>query len=109
LQAKENLESVHLDADNENYIVELIQSTRRHRKIAVGASPRGSLALLKLARAWAAMHERAYVLPVDARRFVRPVLGHRIILDPDLWAMPNAAENVIDEIIHSIPVPVLEI
>ena len=108
LQAKRDLESVHLDADIEGYIVDLIQRTRKHRKIAVGASPRGSLALLKLSRAWAAMHERSYVLPDDVRRFVKPVLSHRIILDPDLWAMPNAVNGVMDEIIHAVAVPVLE-
>jgi MoxR-like ATPase len=108
MQAKGDLETVHLDADIERYIVDLIQRTRKHRKIAVGASPRGSLALLKLARAWAAMHERTYVLPDDVRRFVKPVLRHRIILDPDLWAMPNAVDGVMDEIIQAAPVPVLE-
>mgnify|MGYP006292706597 CR=1 FL=1 len=108
LQAKQDLESVHVDNDIENYIVDIIQRTRRHRKIAVGASPRGSLALLKLARAWAAMHQRTFVLPDDVRRFVKPVLSHRIILDPDLWAMPNAVDGVIDEIIKAAPVPVLE-
>ena len=105
---QKDLESVHVDSDIEGYIVELIQRTRSHRKIAVGASPRGSLALLKLARAWAAMHERTYVLPDDVRRFVKPVLSHRIILDPDLWAMPNAVNGVMDEIISATPVPVLE-
>ena len=105
---QKDLESVHVDSDIEGYIVELIQRTRSHRKIAVGASPRGSLALLKLARAWAAMHERTYVLPDDVRRFVKPVLSHRIILDPDLWAMPNAVDGVMDEIISATPVPVLE-
>ncbi len=108
LKGLADLEAVHVDADIEAYIVDIIQRTRKHRKIAVGASPRGSLALLKLARAWAAMHERAYVLPDDVRRFVKPVLSHRIILDPDLWAMPNAVEGVMDDIISAAPVPVLE-
>lgn len=108
LKAVGDLESVFVDSDIETYIVELIQRTRKHRKIAVGASPRGSLALLKLSRAWAAMHERTYVLPDDVRRFVKPVLSHRIILDPDLWAMPNAVDGVMDEIINAAPVPVLE-
>jgi MoxR-like ATPase len=107
LQAKQDIENVYLDVDVESYIVDLIQRTRQNRKIAVGASPRGSLALLKLGRAWAAIYGRDYVLPDDVRRFVEPVLSHRIILDPDLWAMPNAAEGVIEEIVHSTPVPVI--
>jgi MoxR-like ATPase len=107
LQAKQDIENVYLDVDVESYIVDLIQRTRQNRKIAVGASPRGSLALLKLGRAWAAIYGRDYVLPDDVRRFVEPVLSHRIILDPDLWAMPNAAEGVIEEIVQSTPVPVI--
>lgn len=107
LQAKQDIENVYLDVDVESYIVDLIQRTRQNRKIAVGASPRGSLALLKLGRAWAAIYSRDYVLPDDVRRFVGPVLSHRIILDPDLWAMPNAVEGVIEEIVQSTPVPVI--
>lgn len=107
LQAKQDIENVYLDVDVESYIVDLIQRTRQNRKIAVGASPRGSLALLKLGRAWAAIYGRDYVLPDDVRRFVGPVLSHRIILDPDLWAMPNAVTGVIEEIIQSTPVPVI--
>jgi MoxR-like ATPase len=107
LQAKQDIENVYLDVDVESYIVDMIQRTRHNRKIAVGASPRGSLALLKLGRAWAAIYGRDYVLPDDVRRFVEPVLSHRIILDPDLWAMPNAAEGVIEEIVQSTPVPVI--
>ena len=107
LQAKQDIENVYLDVDVESYIVDLIQRTRHHRKIAVGASPRGSLALLKLGRAWAAIYGRDYVLPDDVRRFVGPVLSHRIILDPDLWAMPHATEGVIEEIVQATPVPVI--
>ena len=107
LQAKQDIENVYLDVDVESYIVDMIQRTRHNRKIAVGASPRGSLALLKLGRAWAAIYGRDYVLPDDVRRFVEPVLSHRIILDPDLWAMPNAVTGVIEEIVQSTPVPVI--
>ncbi|MCK5793580.1 MAG: MoxR family ATPase [Anaerolineales bacterium] len=107
LAARQLLESVHVDEDIEDYIVELVQRTRSHRKIAVGASPRASLALLKLSRAWAAMQGKDYVLPDDVRRFVLPVLSHRIILDPDLWATPKAVEGVLKELLNAIPVPVI--
>jgi len=107
LAARQLLESVYVDEDIEDYIVELVQRTRSHRKIAVGASPRASLALLKLSRAWAAMQGKNYVLPDDVRRFVLPVLSHRIILDPDLWATPQAVEGVLEELLNAIPVPVI--
>lgn len=108
IEASQLTEEVYLDPDIEAYIAELVQQTRKHRSIAVGASPRASLALLKLSRAWAAMNGKDYVLPDDVRRFVKPVLIHRLILDPDLWSIPSALERVLDEVIDSIEVPVLK-
>ncbi|NSW54324.1 MAG: MoxR family ATPase [Anaerolineae bacterium] len=108
LQASRLVEEVYLDADIEQYIVELVQQTRVHRSVAVGASPRASLALLKLSRAWAAMNGKTFVLPDDVRRFVRPVLTHRVILDPELWSSPNAVERVLTEVINAVPVPVMK-
>ncbi|MCX7669217.1 MAG: MoxR family ATPase, partial [Anaerolineae bacterium] len=95
LELREAVEQVHVDADIERYMIELVAATRRRRQVAVGASPRGSLALLKLARAWAAMHGRDYVLPDDVKVFVRPVLIHRLILEPDLWLTRQAGDDVI--------------
>ena len=100
--------SVYIDPDLELYIVDLVQKTREHNKIAVGASPRGALALLKLARAWAAMHERDYVTPDDIKTFFHPVLNHRIILTPNLWNSRVANENILTEILNSVPVPVIQ-
>ncbi|MCD6286061.1 MAG: MoxR family ATPase [Anaerolineae bacterium] len=102
------IEGVHVDADVERYMVELVHATRRHRHVAVGASPRGGLALLKLARTWAAMESRDYVIPDDVRRFIHPALTHRLILEPDLWTDQRAAGDVIREIDRAVPVPVLE-
>ena len=102
------VETVHVDPDIERYIVELVSATRRNGQVAVGASPRGSLALLKLTRAWAAIHGRDYVLPDDVKLFTEPVLVHRLILEPDLWMQRHAAEEVIASIVRGIPVPVIE-
>jgi MoxR-like ATPase len=102
------VEQVFIDRDLELYIVDLVQKTREHKKIALGSSPRGALALLKLGRAWAAMHERSYVLPDDIKHFVQPVLSHRIILDPDLWNSRVANENILTEILNAVPVPVIQ-
>lgn len=101
------IEEVYVDPDLENYIVTLIAETRRHRKVTVGASPRGTLALLKLARAWAAMHGRSYVLPDDVKIFILPALTHRLILEPDLWTDRAASDGVLAEISRMVPVPVL--
>lgn len=104
---RQAIEEVHIEPDLEAYIVALVTETRRHRKVSVGASPRGTLALLKLARSWAAMHGRSYVLPDDVKLFVHPGLTHRLILEPDLWTDRLAADDVLDEIVRSVPVPVL--
>jgi MoxR-like ATPase len=108
LAMREATEQVYIDPDLELYIVDLVQSTREHNKIAVGSSPRGALSLLKLGRAWAAMQARDYVLPDDVKHFIHPVLGHRIILDPDLWNSRVANKNILSEIVDSVPVPVIQ-
>ncbi|MBN1563810.1 MAG: MoxR family ATPase [Anaerolineae bacterium] len=102
------IEEVFVDDDIEHYLVRLTAQTRTHRQVAVGASPRGTLALLKLSRAWAAIHGRSFVLPDDVKRFVKPALNHRLILQPDLWATPHAAGRILDDVLQTVPVPVLE-
>jgi MoxR-like ATPase len=102
------VEDIYLDEDIERYIVELTSHTRSHKQVAVGSSPRGTLALLKLTRAWAAMHDRTFVLPDDVKRFVLPALSHRLILEPDLWTVRKAAEDVIQDIVQNVPVPVIK-
>ncbi|HNT76592.1 MAG TPA: MoxR family ATPase [Anaerolineae bacterium] len=107
LALREAIEGVHVDDDVERYIVELVEGTRQNRHVAVGASPRGSLALLKLARTWAAMHGRTFVLPDDVKLFAFPGLSHRLILEPDLWMNRHASADVITEVLRQVPVPVI--
>jgi MoxR-like ATPase len=107
LSMRQAVERVHVDPDVEAYMVALTAETRRRRQVAVGASPRGSLALLKLARAWAAVLGRDYVLPDDVKSFVVPALVHRLILEPDLWMQRHAAEDVLAAVMQSVPVPVI--
>jgi MoxR-like ATPase len=107
LAMRQAVEGVHLDPDIERYIVALTAETRRRRQVAVGASPRGSLALLKLTRAWAAIQNRDYVLPDDVKAFAHPALVHRLILAPDLWMTRNAAEDILTDILQTVPVPVI--
>ncbi len=102
------VEQIHLDPDLEGYIVDLVQRTRTDSRVAVGASPRGSLALLKLSRARAALAGRDYVLPDDIKEFAVPALVHRLILNPDLWLQLDAATNVLESIVAGTAVPVLD-
>ncbi len=107
LAMRQAVEEVYVNPDIERYIVELTTRTRRHNLVAVGASPRGALALLKLSRAWAAMQQRAFVLPDDVKSFAQVALSHRLILEPELWTVRRAAEDVISELLSVVPVPVV--
>jgi MoxR-like ATPase len=100
-------ESVHVDADVERYIAALVQATRQDRRVAVGASPRAGLAFLKLARSHAALDGRGYVIPDDIKRFAVPVLGHRLILQPEFWMSQSVGVDVIHDVLEKTPVPVL--
>ncbi|MEN8241575.1 MAG: MoxR family ATPase [Chloroflexota bacterium] len=108
LEVRKAIETVHIAKEVERYIVEIINNTRDHDQIAIGASPRASLALLKLSRTWAALQGRNYVIPDDVKHFVLPTLEHRLILKPDLWLDEGAASKIIQEILDSVPVPLLE-
>ena len=106
LNVREAIEKVHVDAAIEAYIVELVAQTRRQHKIAVGVSPRGSLALLKLSRAWAALQGRDFVLPDDVKQFYKPALRHRLVLEPNLWMHSGAADELLDAIMAKVTIPV---
>ena len=102
------VETVHVHQDLERYIAAIIHATRQDRRVAVGASPRGSLAFLKMARAYAALEGRNYVIPDDIKRFAVPVLSHRLILQPEHWMVHRVAEEIIHQVFAQVPVPVID-
>jgi len=108
VEMRKVVETVHVDEDLETYIATIIQETRHDRHVAVGSSPRGSLAFLKLARAHAALEGRDYILPDDIKRFAVPVLSHRLILQPEYWLTHQIADRVITDIFAKVTVPVLK-
>lgn len=107
LAMRQALEDVHVNDDLAIYIVDLINATRHDNRVAVGASPRGSLALFKLARAHAALDSRDFVLPDDIKAYVHHALAHRLILSPDLWLRRGAVRQIVDGILEAVPVPLL--
>lgn len=107
LALRQATENVFVHIDLERYIVELVGQTRKDGRVNVGASPRGSLALLKLAMASAAMDGRDFVLPDDIKSFVYHALIHRIILVPDLWMNEGASRDVVESVLATVPVPVI--
>jgi MoxR-like ATPase len=100
-----SLEDVHVAAVTERYIVELVRATRADHRVALGASPRGALALLKLARAIAALRRRDFVLPDDVKAMAVPALAHRLILKPELWASRVSAAQVVQGLLAQVPAP----
>jgi MoxR-like ATPase len=108
LSMRTAVEEVYVDADVRRYMVNLAVKSRSHHKVAVGVSPRGSLALLKLSRAWAAIHDRGFVVPDDVKQFIQPALAHRIILDPSLWDTKRSENTVLDEVTRLVSVPVFQ-
>ena len=99
------IEEVHLDDDIENYIVSIVQETRKHGQVEVGASPRGSLALMKLSQANAAISGRDFVLPDDVKDVAVSALAHRLILKPDPWIKGIKTEVIVNKVLTTVPVP----
>jgi hypothetical protein len=87
------------------YVVNLVEATRASPRPEAGASPRGSLALLKASRARAAMLGRSHVLPDDVKAVAIPCLAHRLLLQPDQWVRGVRAEQVIAEVVGQVPAP----
>jgi len=108
LEMRMAVEDVHVDADLESYIATLVHATRADKRVAVGSSPRGSLAFLKMARAHAALDGRDYIIPDDVKRFAEPALSHRIILQPEYWMSNQVTGEVIRDVLAKTPVPVIK-
>ncbi len=99
------LEDVVVEDSIGRYLVALAAATREHPSVLVGASPRGSLALLLLSRVRAVMAGRDYVVPEDVKEVAVPALAHRITLRPELWLRRVAPAIVVDEVLADTPAP----
>lgn len=107
IKASAEVRLVHVSEKLADYIVNIVTATRESDRVRLGVSPRGSLALLHAAQAYAAIEGRDYILPDDIKAVAAPVLGHRIISRSQSTArITGANENIIDYIVDSIPVPV---
>ena len=105
LEMQDTVEGVHADDGVLSYITDIVRETRTHNQVEIGASPRGSLALLKLARANAAISGRDYVIPDDVKAVCSEALTHRIIPKASSWVRGFDASSIIDEIVRRVPVP----
>jgi MoxR-like ATPase len=103
------VEDVHVSESIGRYIVALVTATRESPSVDVGASPRGSLALLKLSRVQAALDARDFVVPDDVKAVAVPALAHRLALRPELWVQRVQAEDVVRECLAVVPVPATQL
>jgi MoxR-like ATPase len=102
------IEHVHVADTVGGYIVEVVRATRDSSSVQVGASPRGTLALLKLSRCRAALAGRDFVTPDDVKSVAVPALAHRLSLRPELWVQRIRADDVVRERLETVPTPAAE-
>jgi len=105
LEMRESLEAVEISEDLLDYVVAIVAATRRDQQVQVGASPRGGLALVQLARGQALLHQRDYVVPDDIKQVAVPALAHRITLRPELWVRRVSADDVVARLLGTVPTP----
>ena len=105
LAMRESLESVQLHPDLLTYVVALITATRTHPQVTVGASPRGTLAVIQLARGHAVLDGREFVTPEDIKAVAVPALAHRLVLRPEMWVRQVTGQDVAAEVLATVPVP----
>ena len=99
------VEEIHVERAIEEYIVAIVRGTRSHTEVEIGSSPRGSLAVTKLAKANAWMNARRYVIPDDVKRVAVPALSHRLILKPEGWLRGDKTASIVEKILQEVPVP----
>lgn len=108
IEMQNAIEGVHIDDDVLFYLIDIVRETRSHTQVEVGASPRGSIALLKLARANAAFDGRDYVIPDDVKAIAIEALSHRIIPKTESWVRGFDSRAIVEEILRKVSVPRVE-
>jgi len=108
LELQGAIEDVHVSESIGRYIVEIVGATRDSKRLQVGASPRGSLALLKLTRCRAAVQGRDFATPDDVKAVAVPALAHRLTLMPELWVQRISADQIVRETLEQVPTPSAE-
>jgi MoxR-like ATPase len=103
--ARDEIRAIRVEADLYGYILDLVRRTREWPMLALGASPRAAICLLRVAQAFAAFEDREYVIPDDVKRAVLPVLRHRILLKPEAELEGFDADRVLNDVVAAVAVP----
>ena len=107
LAAQREVREIHVDEKVRRYLVQIVQDTRQHDDLGLGASPRASIALFRTAQALAAISGRGFVQPDDVKRMAAAVLTHRLILRPESRLRKVTAAAIVEEVVEEVPVPML--
>lgn len=108
LECQRAVREIHVDPKVRQYLLQIVHSTRGHEELALGGSPRATIALFRTSQAMAAVRGRAYVLPDDVKRVAGPVLTHRLILRPESRLRKVTAAQIVQDVIDELAVPTLE-
>jgi len=108
LAMQDALEEVHVSQSLGYYVVDVVKATREHPDVQVGASPRGALSLMKVARGHALLAGRDFVTPDDVKAVAAPALGHRLTLRPEVWVRRVSGADVVRDVLESVPTPVVD-
>jgi MoxR-like ATPase len=105
---QEAIKGVYVDPKVRAYLMQIVQETRQHEDLLLGASPRASIALFRCGQAMAALRGRDFVLPDDIKKIVAPVLAHRLVLKPESRLRRLTSDQVVDSIVAEIAVPSID-
>jgi MoxR-like ATPase len=105
LELQASLEDVTVSPEVGRYCVALTRATRDHEHSLMGASPRGSLALMLVGRAYAVIRGRDYVTPDDIKAITPAVLEHRVVVRPELWMSETSSRSIVADLLRSVPTP----
>jgi MoxR-like ATPase len=108
VEMQRSLEQIHVAESILDYIARVVRATRENPRVQVGSSPRGGLALLKLARGRAMLESRGFVTPEDVKAVAVPALAHRLTLAPELWLQRIRGDEIVEECLDQVPTPVAE-
>jgi MoxR-like ATPase len=100
------VQKLHVDEDVRHYIIEIVQATRSEPRLALGASPRGGIALYRMAQGWAAVQGRDAVIPDDIKAVARKTLAHRLVLETKAKYSGVNKEELVGELLEKVKVPV---
>ncbi|ACL76060.1 AAA family ATPase [Ruminiclostridium cellulolyticum] len=108
LQIQKDVKQVYIDKTLKNYVVDIVSMTRKNQYIALGASPRGSIAVCRAAQAWAYFNGRDYVIPEDIKKMLLPTLSHRIVLKQEAKLKKMSSSDILTSIIEKVYIPLVD-